>query len=86
MSGSFCSSDLSLFRVFCHYFVVIVVLAMSAKKVSAKHSTDKKKRLITIVLKKEIVKNHDRGVCSGLNKPIQLKHINHLHFFSFKNP
>ena len=33
------------------------MLDMSSKKVSAKHSADKKKRLIMIELKKEIIEN-----------------------------
>ena len=35
---------------------------MSLKKVSAKYSADKKKKLIIIELKKEIIKNHGREV------------------------
>ena len=34
---------------------------MSPKKVSAKHSANKKKKIIMIELK-EIMENHDRGV------------------------
>ena len=36
---------------------------MSPKKVSAKHRANKKKKIIMIELKKEIIKNHERGVC-----------------------
>ena len=35
---------------------------MSLKKVSAKHSPDKKKKLIRIELKKEVIQKHGRGV------------------------
>ena len=35
---------------------------MSSKKVSAKQSA-KKKKIITIELKKEVITNHKRGVC-----------------------
>ena len=58
---------------------------MSLKKVNAKHSTSKKKKIITIELK-EIIKNHERSVCSGLGKPIRPKYIEDVHFFCFKNP
>ena len=51
---------------------------MSLRKVSA----DEKKKLIMIELKKEIVDNRSRGVCvvDLINKPIELKHVNNLHF------
>ena len=35
---------------------------MSPKKISAKYSADKKEKLITIELKKKIIKKHGRGV------------------------
>ena len=35
---------------------------MSLKKISAKHSADKKKKIILIKLKKEIIENHGKGV------------------------
>ena len=57
---------------------------MSPEKVSAKHSANKKKKIITTELTKEIIKNHERGVCSGLNKPIRPKHIDDVHFFRFE--
>ena len=34
---------------------------MIPKKVSAKHSANNKKNIITIELKKEIIKNHETG-------------------------
>ena len=36
---------------------------MSLKKFNAKHRANKKKKIITIDLKKEIIINHERGVC-----------------------
>ena len=39
------------------------MFAKSLQKISAKHSATKKKKIITIKLKKEIIKNHERGVC-----------------------
>ena len=54
---------------------------MSPKKVSAMYSADKKKKIITIELKKKIIENHERSACSGLSKPIRSKHINDVHFF-----
>ena len=38
------------------------MLAMSLKKVSAKHSAKKKKKIIIIELKKEISGKNERGV------------------------
>ena len=35
---------------------------MGPKKVTAKHSANKKKKIITIELKKEIIENHERGM------------------------
>ena len=35
---------------------------MNPKKISAKHSANKKKKIITIELKKEIIENHGREV------------------------
>ena len=55
---------------------------MSSKKVSAKHSADKKK-IIMIELKKEIIENHERSACSGLSKLIRQKHIDAVNFFLF---
>ena len=37
-------------------------LALFCPKVSAKDSANKEKKIITIELKKEIIKNHERGV------------------------
>ena len=54
---------------------------MSLEKVSAKHSANKKKKIITIELKKEIMENQQGGVCVvDLNKPITPKNINDVHF------
>ena len=39
------------------------MLATSPKKVSAKHSGDEKKKIITIKLKKKIMEKPGRGVC-----------------------
>ena len=35
---------------------------MSPKKVSVKYSVNKKKNIIMVELKKEIIENHERGV------------------------
>ena len=37
------------------------MLAISLKKVNAKYNASKKKKIITIELKKEIIKHHERG-------------------------
>ena len=61
---------------------------MSSKKVSAKYSADKKKKFITIELKKEIIEKHGREIsaCGGLSTQIRLKHVDDVQFFCFKNP
>ena len=38
------------------------MLAISLKKVSKKHSANKKKKIITVELKKKISGNHERGM------------------------
>ena len=44
-------------------FLALIVLIISPKTVGAKHIANKKKKIITIALKKEIIKNHEREVC-----------------------
>ncbi|XP_052825073.1 uncharacterized protein LOC128248298 [Octopus bimaculoides] len=45
-----------------HCFLRLVVLAIGPKKVSVKNNAEKKKKLITIELKKEIIVKHEKGV------------------------
>ena len=57
---------------------------MSLKKVSAKPSADKKKKLITIVAEGNHKKIWQRCACSGISTPVELKHVNDLYFFVLK--